>query len=800
MKKSILLTLLVLVTIGAKAYDFSVDGIYYKIIDKKDNIVAVTSGDIKYAGDITIPETVSNDGVKYKVQSIEMEVFSYCGQLKSVVIPNSVTEIGGGIFYGCTGLESVVIGNGVKEIPWATFSGCSSLRSVTLGTSVETIGEHAFASCTSLTAINLEDHIVTISSKAFEGCSSLSSVTIGKSVRIIKSNAFTHCSSLSSLIIHEGIETIEMEAFTYCGQLKNVVIPNSVTEIGSGIFYGCTGLESVVIGNGVKEVPWVAFSGCSNLQNVTIGSSVEAIVDLPFRDCNNIRKVTSLSMNPCTFDSSAFPKNVYNDATLYVPKGTKGTYQRTEAWKRFYQIEETGGGTSDDNIVFADAEVKRICVENWDTNGDGELSKTEAAAVTELGQVFRENNKIKTFDELEYFTGLNEIGEMTFYCCFNLESVKIPNGITSIDYMAFAVCSSIEKIELPDNLDIIGEDAFGWCKSLVSIEIPQNVTKIMGGAFWCCESLSSLSIPKSVISLGERRPYHSGGFLGTSNVTIIKVEKDNPVYDSRDDCNAIIETQSNKLIVGCRGTVIPNTVITIGKNAFHGCNGLTTVRIPNSVRTIESGAFFECDDLVFVNIPAYTKSISYDSFAYNYLLRSIIIDSANPVYDSRDDCNAIIETSTNKLVVGCGGTIIPNTIKIIGRCSFIYCHALVKIIIPNSIVSIEGGAFRQCYNLVSVYSEITNPFAINETVFDGISSEATLYVPVGTKAKYEATEGWKEFKTIIEGEPSAIQSPTVITSSDIYSITGRKVRSNATSLDGLPKGIYIVNGKKVIKN
>ena len=181
-------------------------------------------------------------------------------------------------------------------------------------------------------------------------------------------------------------------------------------------------------------------------------------------------------------------------------------------------IEVLYGLNDSPNIIFADANVKALCVANWDTNGDGELSQAEAAAVTDVGTVFK-NESIKSFNEFQYFIGVKSIGSSAFSNCSGLTSITIPNSVTSI-----------------------GNYAFRSCSGLISI----------------------------------------------------KVEDGNPKYDSRNNCNAIIQKSNNSLIVGCKNTVIPNSVTNIGEYAFSECYGLTSITIPNSVTSIGSFAFSWC--------------------------------------------------------------------------------------------------------------------------------------------------------------------------------------------------------------
>ena len=285
-----------------------------------------------------------------------------------------------------------------------------------------------------------------------------------------------------------------------------------------------------------------------------------------FADCSSLSSVIVKWESPIAITDDAFSNR--SNATLYVPQGTKVAYEAADIWKEFKEIEDKVP-----IIKFADANVKALCIANWDTNGDGELDMGEAAAVTSLGTVFQNNQTITSFDELHWFIGL-----------------------TAIDNMAFSFCTNLTSITFPNNVTVIGDNAFNGCYQLASITIPKNVTSIGHSAFaYCC--LNSVILPESVTAIGI------GAFRGgEGNTSSIIVKHGNTVYDSRNNCNAIIETASNTLIAGCETTIIPESVTSIGDYAFDGCSGLTSITIPESVISIGRSAFRGCSRLTSVHI------------------------------------------------------------------------------------------------------------------------------------------------------------------------------------------------------
>lgn len=290
----------------------------------------------------------------------------------------------------------------------------------------------------------------------------------------------------------------------------------------------------------------------------------------------------------------------------------------------------------------------------------------------------------------------------------------------------------------------IGAHAFYSCYGLTSVVISNSVTTINEEAFYVCNGLTSVTIGSSVTSIGNY------AFSGCSNLEQITVASNNTHFDSRGNCNAIIETATNKLVLGCKNTVIPNSVTSIGDNAFYSCYGLSSIEIPNSVTSIGSnafsgcyeltsielpnsiisigdGAFTFCDSLTSIEIPVSVSSIGEMVFSGCSSLEQIVVASNNAYYDSRENCNAIIETSTNTLVTGCGNTIIPNSVISIGNGAFADCY-LTMIEIPNSVTSIGDMAFSYCMGLTSIVFS-NSLTSIGNDAFGGCSNLTSIELP-----------------------------------------------------------------------
>ena len=694
--KIILTILISMVGVNAFSYDAYINGIYYNFNGNNAIVTFLynskTENETAYQGNVVIPSSVNYNSKNYSVTSIGDYAFKTCSSLTSVTIPNSVTSIGKDAFYGCFFLSSIEIPNSVTSIGNYAFYLCSRLTSITIPNSVTSIGDYAFSGCSRLTSVTIPNSVTSIGNHEFYMCSGLISINVDKGNQ--KFDSRDKCNAI--------IETASNTLIEGC---KNTIIPNSVTSIGNYAFVDRSGLTSVTIPNSVTSIGEGAFFYCSDLTSVTIPNSVTSIDDTAFSGCDKLTKVTMENPNPLAIESYTFP-NCAN-ATLYVPRGSKAAYKAADNWKKFKAIVEISP-----IIDFADANVKALCVANWDTDGDGELCESEAEDVTSLGEVFKQKAIIRSFDELQYFKGLTSISDYAFDYCTSLTSVTIPNSVTSIGDFAFHYCEGLNSVTIPNSVISIGKYAFFACKSLTSITIPNSVTSLGESAFEYCQSSTSITIP-------------------------------------------------NKLKI-------------IEDLTFGHCGKLKSITIPPSVTSIGNSAFVQDSSLVSLVIPSSVKTIgSRNPFNGCKSLTSIIVESNNAVYDSRNNCNAIIHTETNELISGCKNTeipssvvslgpysfgqcnftsiTIPNGVTSIGHSAFQYCFDLETISIPKSVTSIDHNAFNSCKSLTDVFFYNNVVPQTGSSAFERSNIEhATLHVPSTSVGLYKSSAPWSSFKDIVK--------------------------------------------------
>ena len=391
---------------------------------------------------------------------------------------------------------------------------------------------------------------------------------------------------------------------------------------------------------------------------------------------------------------------------------------------------------------------------------------------------------------------LTRIADKLFRGCRQLVSAVIPSSVTSIGSYAFQSCSSLSNIALPASLSFVGVYAFNstpWYDALFEeapegpfyigsilfgykgdkptgeLVIKEGTTCICYNAFSSCDGLTSITFPESIAYVDE---YAFNNCTGLTAVNITNLA----AWCNVDFVVGLYGTSSNPLYYAhhlylngeeVTDLVIPEGVTHIGNFAFDYCTSLTSVTIPNGVTSIGVGAFMGCESMTSVTIPPSVDIIDGVAFIWCYNLNAVHIS------DLAAWCGLSFYNADNPLRYGAHlylngkevtDLVIPEGVTSVCDGAFMRCSHLTSVTIPEGVTSIGEYAFYSCWSLDSVISWIEKPFDIDNNVFERYNDEtnqtsftsATLYVPKGCKARYEATEGWKNFTHIVEIESTVI--------------------------------------------
>ncbi len=514
-------------------------------------------------------------------------------------------------------------------------------------------------------------------------------------------------------------------ATTYVGEYTDTVtIPESVTYNGTtymvtsidySAFSGCTGLTSVTIPSTVTIINSYAFTKCSGLTRITVPRNVTSLGFAVFQDCSEL---TSVSL-PSSLTSVGY--YLFENCTALTSVSMPSSLT-TLSNSMFKGCTSLSSITLPRNLTTIDESAFSGC--------------TSLTSVT-------------------LPTSTATIGQSAFRGCTAMTSINLPNNITSIGQYAFNGCTALRSVSIPSSMTAIADYAFQGCSGMTSLTLPNTITSIGYNSFSGCKLLSTLTIPHSVTSI-------SYSFTNCSGLTSITVAEGNSIFDSREGCNAIIKTATNALVLGCKNTVIPNSVTAISDYAFYGCTGLTEINIPNTVTAIgyyalcgctglteitlpdgltdiSSGAFYGCSALTSIVIPESVTSIGGSAFmgctaladitipgsvttvGYNAFSNTAwymnqpdgLIYAGTTAYDYKGKMPAgtsiVLREGTTCIATyaffGDDGLVsisIPNTVTYIGERAFEFCDGITSIVIPNSVNYIGSYAFHNCPRLANV--------------------------------------------------------------------------------------------------
>ncbi|MBO4659735.1 MAG: leucine-rich repeat protein [Prevotella sp.] len=454
----------------------------------------------------------------------------------------ALTEIGDDAFKN-TGLSAVTMPEGITRFGKSSFQG-TAINTFNRLPGLTEIGDSAFAYNTGFTKVSISSNIVKVGTGAFKGCPKLTAIDVdAASSNYASYNGVLYDKSQTKLLQFPAAKTIS----------KEYVLDETVTEIGEDAFTMVAALKTLVLHDGVTAIGASAFRACTALDSVVVEWAT-----------------------PLTVPANTFQDVDVKNCALSVPKGSKNKYKKAAVWKNF-RIDEY---LVDSSVIdFEDPIVKAICVEKWDTSGDGELTVAEAKEAYTISEFFQGNTQITSFNELKYFTGLTAINNDAFRGCTALETIALPKTITNIRKGAFADCTNLKSIQIPEGVTTFGMGVFANCSSLTSISVAADNTKFVA----------------------------VDGVLFDKNKTLLYA------YPA-----------------GKQGDyVVPETVTTIKGYAFCGAAGLTSLKLPKTLQKLEEGALENCSSLEFLSIPASVGEVQPYNFYGCTALKTVKVAWAN---------------------------------------------------------------------------------------------------------------------------------------------------------------------------
>lgn len=724
-------------------------------------------GDHAFANCIGLTNITISEGVT----SIGDYAFEYCRELPNVTIPLGVTAMGAQVFrdcqnlvsvtcgsdpgqeafHGCDRLEEVTFMEGMTTIGDETFHNLNSIKNITFSSTITSIGKRAFYGCTGLTSLYIPSGVTNWGICAFQNCTGLTSLTCASNPG---EDAFDDCTNLTSITLTNEVTDIGEYAFAGCG-LQTINLSNSLINIGEGAFHSCLNLKEISIPSGVSTISSHTFYDCSSLTNVNISQGVKIIDDFAFKGCGSLPSITIpssiTSIGAHSFEGCIALKAVH--------------ISDLSAWCKI-EVPGLGGEGLPLNIA------KHLFL-----NGVEITDLVIPEDVSRIGSgVFYgwDNLKSVTFPK-----GATSIGNRTFEDCIGLTTITISGSLTSVGSRAFWGCTELAAVHV--------KDIAAWCntvfdgsssnplyfakhffmdgKEVKDLVIPEGVTTFNKYIFYGWENLNSITIPSSLTKIGN------GAFSGCDGLRAVHVKDiaawcrmDFEVGANSPDITNPLSKAQHLFINGEEITdlAIPEGATCINKYVFSEWKNLKSITLPLSMATVNN-SFNSNTGLTAVHIKDLSLwcGIEFSGVWENPLsvAKHIYMNGKEVTELVIPKGTAIINNYAFTYCEGLTSVSIPKSVTSIGNQAFVRCTGLTDLTIPSGVTNIEPYAFFGCTGLKSITSLIKEPFAIFEEVFmyrDSVDDKLyflnniPLYVPVGTKTKYETVSCWNRFDSIIE--------------------------------------------------
>ena len=483
------------------------------------------------------------------------------------------------------------------------------------------------------------------------------------------------------------VTSIAPKAFRYLNKFRSLSMPSTVTEIGDNAFEGCDNMSQVKFGQNLRKIGNNAFAYCIGFSGFTI-PAVEEFGTYVFSECSQLQSVT-------------LPSNMTS-----IPEGTF--------------------------------------------------------------------NNCKSLSKVKFPEGLKTIGKSVFAYCASLSDIKFPEGLKTIGESAFAYCVSLSNIKLPDGLEAIEEWAFGGCTSISKVFIPASLSQIGQDAFYACRFLKQLEVAS-----GNR-------YFSVNDGVLYDYDKQNIVFVPYVKSSVNIPSSVTVITAGAfaghsmlEKVTMGDAVTTIGDYAFNACEKLSEIRLPETVTSIGKYAFGSCYKLTEIKLPVGLKELGEDAFSHCGLTTLTLpplikvvpqwcfyscpfTEVALPYGVTKIEKQAFLYCRNLKTMVlpatvtsigegafeGCQELlqmVVPEGVTELGNGVFKGCTALSRISLPASIGTLPQETFKGCSKLEALYDHRDKPQQLKQNVFDGVSSDLTIYVPRGAKSAYDASELWNMY-------------------------------------------------------
>ena len=719
------------VAIGDRAFENRTDLRTVMIPDSVTEIEAYSFNNCTNLSNVTLSKSLKYMGGR---------AFGSCEKITQIEIPKSLDNCGNsgyasyhGPFGACSGLKKITFEEGATEVSNGLFRGCTGLEEINIPDGVTKIESSSFEDCINLVSVNISDSVIKIENEAFAGCEKIESINIPDSVTEIGERTFANCSKLSNVKLSKNLEYMGGRAFGSCEKITQIEIPKSLDNCGNsgyasyhGPFGACSGLKKITFEEGTTEISSGLFRGCTGLEEINIPNSVTEIESSSFEDCINL-----VSVN-------------IPDSVIKIGNEAFAGCKKIESINIPDSVTEIGGSTFANCSKLSNVKLSK----NLEYMGGRAFGSCEKITQIEIPKSLDNcgNSGYASYHgpfgacsglkKITFEEGTTEISSGLFRGCTGLEEINIPDSVTEIESSSFEDSINLVSVNIPDSVIKIGNEAFAGCEKIESINIPDSVTEIGERTFANCSKLSNVKLSKNLEYMGGR------AFGSCEKITQIEIPKSldncgNSGYASYHGpfgaCSGLkkiifeegTKEISNNLFRGCTGLEeisIPASVIKIERYTFADCTNLKNVYFSNGVKNVENNAFTNCTSLTKVNIPDTVDSIGNSAFSGCTNLIEVHLP------DKLKETASDTFSGCKKLT-----TInFPSTLTTIGNSAFSGCESLPEAILPSGVEKIESNAFKNCKALKKAAVPDTVS-SIGSSAFYGC--EALTDITLGSKLK-----------------------------------------------------------------